>query len=53
MPASPQQLVDHQNLLSDIHTQFQAWVSKDEESVINVCVVKGEAAAWRPSEAQR
>merc|ERR1711971_897165 len=23
---SPSQLIDHQNLLSDIHTQFQAWV---------------------------
>merc|ERR1719500_66486 len=26
VPASPKQLVDHQILLSDIHTQFQAWV---------------------------
>ena len=24
---SPQQLVDHQNLLNDTHLQFQNWVS--------------------------
>ena len=50
VPASPQQLVDHQSLLSDIHTQFQAWVSKDAKMrkvrLTFVCVVKGEAAAW-------
>ena len=28
---SPGQLIDHQNLLSDIHTQFQAWVSRSKK----------------------
>ena len=39
VPASPKQLVDQQNLLSDVHNQFQAWVSKNEESEIDVCGV--------------
>ena len=39
---SPHQLQDHQNLLSDVHIQFQAWVSAaaNIESECDLCVEK-------------
>ena len=41
VPPSPGQLLDHQNLLSDIHTQFQAWVgSSNTKKDIDSCVEK-------------
>ena len=39
---SPHQLQDHQNLLSDAHIQFQAWVSSTANMMkVNVtCALK-------------